>query len=154
MDRQLLASKIDIEFSPAGLTAEEQSVVSAGFHSHSEEQGAPEYKKDRAKWLALDEGRNIAGILTAKILWDWMYIDELWVSPEARSQGLGQRLMQLAEEFARSQDLQGLWLWTQSWQAEGFYRRLGFSEFTRFDNFPKGHSRIGFRKVLTRGRQN
>ena len=46
--------------------------------------------------------------------------------------------MQLAEEFAVSQSLQGLWLWTQSWQAEGFYRQPGYSQFTRFDNFPGG----------------
>jgi hypothetical protein len=57
--------------------------------------------------------------------------------------------MQLAEEFAISQSLQGLWLWTQSWQAEGFYKQLGYSQFTRFDNFPRGHWRIGFRKKLT-----
>lgn len=139
---------MDIEFSPGGLTAAEQSVVSAGFHSHSEEQAAPEYRKERAKWLAFDERRNLMGVLTAEMLWGWMYIDELWVSPDARGQGLGRRLMQLAEEHARSQDLRGLWLWTQSWQAEGFYRQLGFSEFTRFDDFPEGHSRIGFRKVL------
>ena len=148
MDRQLPASKMDIEFSPGALTADEQSIVSAGFQSHSEEQAAPDYKKEHVKWLAFDERRDLKGVLTAETLWDWMYIDEVWVSPEARGQGLGRRLMQLAEEFARSQDLQGLWLWTQSWQAEGFYRQLGFSEFTRFDNFPVGHARIGFRKVL------
>lgn len=57
--------------------------------------------------------------------------------------------MQLAEEFAISQSLQGLWLWTQSWQAEGFYRQLGYSQFTRFDNFPRRNWRIGFRKKFT-----
>ena len=56
--------------------------------------------------------------------------------------------MQLAEEFAAGAALQGIWLWTQSWQADGFYRQLGYSELTRFDDFPKGHSRIGFRKNL------
>ena len=80
-----------------------------------------------------------------------MYIDELWVSPASRGGGLGRQLMELAEEFARAQRLQGIWLWTQSWQAEGFYRQLGYSEFTRFDEFPKGHSRIGFRKPLNSG---
>ena len=68
------------------------------------EQSAPEYKKERIKWLA--------------------------------------------EELAVSQDLQGLWLWTQSGQAEGFYRQLGYREFARFDHFPKRHSRIGYRKIL------
>jgi|GEM_PF-4997429 len=43
---------------------------------------------------------------------------------------------------------QGIWLWTQSWQAEGFYMQLDHSQFTRFDILPKGHSRTGFRKKL------
>ena len=140
---------MDIEFRRGNLTSAEQSVVSEGFHAHAKEQDAPEYKKDRVKWLAFDERKDIRAILTADIMWDWVYVDELWVSPTSRGEGLGQQLMQLAEEFAISQSLQGIWLWTQSWQAEGFYRQLGYSQFTRFDNFPKGHSRIGFRKKLT-----
>ena len=140
---------MDIEFLREGLTSSEQSVVSEGFRRHSEELGAPEYKKDRVKWIASDERKDIPAVLTADILWDWVYIDELWIFPKLRGEGLGRQLMQLAEEFAVSQRLQGIWLWTQSWQAEGFYRQLGYSQFTRFDNFPKGHSRIGFRKLLT-----
>jgi hypothetical protein len=56
--------------------------------------------------------------------------------------------MALAEEFAAAEKLQGIWLWTQSWQAEGFYRKLDYVEFTRFENFPRGHYRIGFRKTM------
>ena len=78
-----------------------------------------------------------------------MYIDELWVSPMHRGEGLGSKLMDLAQEFAIDRRLQGVCLWTQSWQGERFYQALGYTEFTRFDDFPKGHSRIGFRKSLT-----
>ena len=141
---------VNIEFCRGDLTSSEQSVVSAGFHADTEERNAPEYKKERVKWLAFDEGNDVSAILTADILWDWTYIDELWIAPELRGEGLGRQMMQLAEEFAVSQGLQGIWLWTQNWQAEGFYRRLGYSQFTRFDNFPKGHSRIGFRKILAK----
>lgn len=116
---------------------------------HNNEQGAPEYKKDRVKWLASDERDRVHAVLTADILWDWIYIDELWIAKESRGEGLGRKLMRLVEEFAISQSLQGIWLWTQSWQAEGFYRKLGYDEFTRFDDFPKGYSRIGFRKKLS-----
>ena len=138
-----------IEFRRGDLTSSERSVVTEGFHRHSEEQDAPEYRKVRVKWLAFDDRDDISAVLTADILWDWIYIDELWVSHKLRGEGLGRQLMQLAEEFAVSQGLQGIWLWTQSWQAEGFYRQLGYRQFTRFDDFPKGHSRIGFRKKLT-----
>ena len=139
---------MNIEFHRGDLTPSEQSLVSEGFRADTDEQDAPDYEKQRVKWLALDKQEGIGAVLTADILWDWIYIDELWVSPELRGEGLGRKLMQLAEEFATVQGLQGIWLWTQSWQAEGFYRQLGYSQFTRFDDFPKGHSRIGFRKTL------
>jgi GNAT superfamily N-acetyltransferase len=140
---------VEIKFHRGNLTSSEQSVVSQGFYAHTLEQDAPEYMKERVKWLALDERDDIKAALTADILWDWIYIDELWICPELRGEGLGRRLMHLAEEFAISHKIQGIWLWTQSWQADGFYRHLGYSQFTRFDDFPKGHSRIGFRKKMT-----
>lgn len=122
--------------------------MSDGFRQHGDETGGPEYRKEHVNWIANDEQDAIKAVLTADILWDWIYIDELWVSPESRGNGLGRKLMLLAEDFAESEKLQGIWLWTQSWQAEGFYARLGYDEFTRFDDFPKGHSRIGYRKRL------
>lgn len=144
-----LTFKATIEFFEEGLTSSEQAAVSEGFGRHSNEQDAPEYQKDRVKWLATDERNTLRAVLTADILWDWIYVDELWVSPESRGCGLGRKLMLRAEELAKSRGLQGIWLWTQSWQADGFYRQLGYSEFTRFDDFPRGHSRIGFRKKLS-----
>ena len=123
-------------------------MVSDGFRGHSEELGAPDYEKEHLKWLAFDDRKEICAVLTANILWDWMYVDELWVAPVLRGTGVGRQLMQLAEQFGISRGLQGIWLWTQSWQAEGFYERLGYSEFTRFEDFPEGYSRIGFRKKL------
>ena len=122
--------------------------MSDGFRQHGDETGGPEYSKEHVKWIANDEQDAIKAVLTADILWDWIYIDELWVSPWSRGNGLGRKLMLLAEDFAKSEKLQGIWLWTQSWQAEGFYTRLGYDEFTRFDDFPKGYSRISYRKRL------
>ena len=140
---------MNIEFRRGGLTVSEQSLVSDGFHAHSEELDAPQYQKEHVSWLAHDERNDIRAVLTADILWDWMYINELWVCPDSRGEGLGRRLMQSAEDLAGAQNLAGIWLWTQSWQAEGFYTRLGYSEFTRFDDFPRGHTRTGFRKKLS-----
>ena len=139
---------MNIELCRTELTATEQAVVSEGFRAQTEELKVPEYVKERVKWLGRDERNEVRAILTAEILWDWLYVDELWVCAGLRGTGIGRQLMQLAEEFAVTQEFCGIWLWTQSWQAEGFYRQLGYSEFTRFDDFPRGHSRIGFRKRL------
>lgn len=122
--------------------------MSEGFNSHSEAVDAPAYAKRRLSWLIESDDATPIAVLTADWLWDWLYIDELWVDAAFRGQRFGEQLMAHAETFAAEQDLQGLWLWTQSWQAEGFYQKLGYSEFTRFENFPRGHTRIGFRKFV------
>jgi len=137
-----------IEFEQGPMSPSEQSLVSEGFRAHSAENNGPAYRKQQARWLVFDEQGSLRGVLAADILWDWVYVDELWISKESRGNGIGRQLMQRAEQFASSEGLQGIWLWTQSWQAEGFYKRLGYREFTRFDNFPRGYARIGFRKTL------
>ena len=137
------------EFSRSALTEAEQAVVAEGFRAHTDELGAPHYEKQRLKWICRDDQGELRAVLTADVLWDWVYIDELWVSSELRGQGVGKNLVSRVEQYAMSEKLKGIWLWTQSWQAVDFYSKLGFVEFARFDDFPRGHIRVGFRKELT-----
>jgi len=46
-----------------------------------------------------------------------------------RGQGIGERLMPMAEEVAQKKHCTGIWLETFSFQAPGFYQKLGYSEF-------------------------
>ncbi|WP_394204734.1 GNAT family N-acetyltransferase [Shewanella waksmanii] len=140
----------NIKFSPGKLDSEIKLQLSAGFERHSQAQQAPDYECDWLNWTLVDEQGKLIAALTGQLLWDWLYIDELWVDEVGRGTGIGKQLMQTAESYAIEQQLSGLWLWTQSWQAPGFYLSLGYSEFTRFEDFPKGYSRIGLRKPLGR----
>lgn len=124
-------------------------IVTDGFIKHSNDASSPSYSKERFNWLAYGAEGALVGALTCDMLWDWLYVDELWVQEQYRGQGVGRYLMLQAEEFAKNRNIIGLWLWTQSWQAESFYQKLGYKEFTRFNDFPRGHSRIGFRKELS-----
>ncbi|CAH0530315.1 GNAT family N-acetyltransferase [Vibrio hippocampi] len=137
-----------IEFSSGELDSQLQQQLSAGFDHHSQFQQAPSYEKQQLNWMLQDSQGKLIAALTSHLLWDWLYIDELWVDDACRGKGMGKKLMQHAEQYARKEKLAGLWLWTQSWQAPTFYQSLGFVEFSRFDNFPKGHYRIGLRKTL------
>lgn len=137
-----------IEFRSGNLTPEEQTIVNAGFARHAIDHAAPPLEKTSINWTVYDE-QNLIGVLTAEILWDWMYIDELWINENFRGQGFGKTLMQQAEDYAISQQLVGLWLWTHSWQAPDFYQQIGFQPFAHFEDFPRGHERIGFRKRLS-----
>jgi GNAT superfamily N-acetyltransferase len=139
---------IRIHHTHGDLSAHDQGAINAGFTRHTAEVAAPPYKKERLNWLARDSSNSLVGAVTADLLWDWIYIDELWTAESHRGTGLGRRLMETAEEFATSRALTGIWLWTQSWQAADFYRHLGYAEFARFDDFPRGHTRVGFRKMI------
>ena len=140
---------IKVKFSRGNLNNSQQQIVTAGFVRHTNECTAPAFQKERINWLAYDDAEVLVGVLTADLLWDWLYIDELWVDESCRGTGLGKKLMGTAEDYAISHCLTGLWLWTQSWQAASFYDRLGYKEFTRFTDFPKGHYRIGLRKQIS-----
>lgn len=75
---------MDIEFRERNLSTLEQDVVALGFIAHSEEQHTPQYNKERVSCLVRDGRGDIAAVLTADTLWDWIYIDEFWVSSERR----------------------------------------------------------------------
>ena len=142
---------MEVKFLNGFLNESLQQRIKDGFTSHTNEVSAPQYQKDRVNWLVNGDNNLLIGVLTADLLWDWVYIDELWVDKNYRNLGIATNLMNTAEEYAISQKMTGLWLWTQSWQAAEFYEQLGYVEFARFDDFPKGHQRIGFRKLMKPG---
>ncbi len=78
----------------------------------------------------------------------WAYIDLLWVAEDLRGQGLGQLYMQKAEEEAVRRKCHSAFLWTQDYEAPGFYEKLGYKRFVTFEDFIPGHQRIGFMKRL------
>jgi len=65
-----------------------------------------------------------------------------------RGAGLGRRLIKQAEEEAVRRGCRGVWLDTFSWQARGFYEKLGYSVFGTIDDYPPGHQRFFLKKVI------
>ncbi|MEP6659676.1 MAG: GNAT family N-acetyltransferase [Acidimicrobiales bacterium] len=92
-------------------------------------------------------GRVIAGISgftwggTAKIV-------NLWVDQPRRGEGLGSRLVLVAEQVARDRGCANVVLDTHTFQAPELYRRLGYTEVGQFDDFPVGHGQVMFQKRL------
>lgn len=145
------AITIATEPTKGGLSIAEQAIIAAGFARHTSNHSAPPFERKRLVWRAHHRDGTLIGVATADLLWDWIYVDELWVDERCRGSGVGKDLLERVEQYARSREISGIWLWTQSWQAEAFYRHGGYVEFTRFEDFPKGYSRIGFRKDLRMG---
>ncbi|WP_244642498.1 N-acetyltransferase [Phyllobacterium sp. 628] len=77
-----------------------------------------------------------------------MFVDWLWVRPSSRKTGLGTRLLEKAEAVARERGCLGAHLETFTFQAPDFYRRFGYEEFGRIDNYPPGHATIWMKKTF------
>lgn len=102
-------------------------------------------------FLIKDDSGAVVGGLSGRMLFDWLFV-ELLVVPEAlRGSGIGKKLMQQAEDFARAEGLAGMWLDTFSFQARPFYEKLGFSVFGTLDNHPRGGQRYFLAKSFEPG---
>jgi GNAT superfamily N-acetyltransferase len=83
--------------------------------------------------------------------WTWGgcgYIDLLWVRDDQRGCGLGTKLLAAAETEIRRRGCDRVALSTHSFQAPGFYARLGYTECGRTPGYPHGHDDIHLIKQL------
>ncbi len=71
----------------------------------------------------------------------------LWVDEHLRGQGIGEKILTAIENEARDRGASRAMLYTYTWQAENFYRRMGYIEFSRF-TYPDGPERIDMKKEL------
>ena len=98
--------------------------------------------------ITLREGKKIVGGLTGSSWMGWFFIDILWIDEKHRRRGFGTSLMEKAETEARKHGNRNAFLNSFSFQAPGFYRKLGYREFGKLKDFPVGHSRHWFSKAL------
>jgi GNAT superfamily N-acetyltransferase len=107
------------------------------------------YRHDPAEFaLALVIDGQMAGGLIGDTNWSWLHISVLAVEPRHRGQGHGRALMQRAEALARERGCTGTWVDTFSFQAPGFYERLGYRQFGELPSYPDEHRRIFYSKRL------
>jgi len=99
--------------------------------------------------LALhDEAGDVQGGLWGHTAYGWLFVQLLVVPEGQRRGGLGRTLMQRAEAEALQRGCHGAWLDTHTFQARGFYEKLGYTAFGQLDDYPAGQARIFFRKRL------
>jgi len=94
-----------------------------------------------------EKSRIVAG-LAGETYCGWLFVKYLWVSEGLRGRGVGRELMVRAEARARERGCHSAWLDTFSFQARGFYEKLGYQEFGRLD-YPPDHHKHFLRKRLT-----
>src|SRR3989338_8222104 len=83
------------------------------------------------------EKKIIAGF-EGSTYWGWLNIRLLWVSKDLRG-----------EEIAKERKCFSAVVDTFSFQARGFYEKLGYKIFGKLDDFPPGETRYYLSKQLT-----
>jgi GNAT superfamily N-acetyltransferase len=91
----------------------------------------------------------IVGGLHGATMFSYLWIDLLFVPESMRGIGIGRKLMMQAEAEALRRGCNGVTLDTFSFQARGFYERLGYQVFGILDDCPPGHSRFYLTKRLS-----
>jgi GNAT superfamily N-acetyltransferase len=95
-----------------------------------------------------DERGTVLGGALGHVWGGWLDLDALWVSELYRGQGYGQKLLDAAEEEARSQGCYGVYLTTFSFQARPFYEKLGYEVIADIPDYPHGYSYHVLKKTL------
>ena len=106
---------------------------------------------DDGRWLGVfhrdDAGSIVAG--AAGLTWGGTCeLRQVWVETSARGRGLGRRLMAEVEAEAVRRRCGQIVLSTYSFQAPGFYRKLGFEVVAEIPDNPRGHAHLVLRKRL------
>ncbi|WP_300111626.1 GNAT family N-acetyltransferase [Sphingobium sp.] len=126
---------------------EDRDAVIAPLRAYNIDRAGDPRTRPVAILLTDDAGQHVGG-LWGKRSYDWMFIEFLAIPEAHRGADHGTALMRRAEELARAQDCIGIWLDTYSFQARGFYEKMGFSLCGEIADHPVGEKRFFLSKRL------
>ena len=88
------------------------------------------------------------GGLWGRTVYDWLFVELLFVPDALRGRGVGSEVMKRAEDEALTRGCHSAWLDTFEFQARGFYERLGYICFAELRDYPAGVTRYFMKKAL------
>lgn len=92
-------------------------------------------------------GKLIGGIY-AELTWGWCCIELLWIDESYRGNDLASQLITKIEQYAKVEGINNLKLETASFQALGFYQKMGFELYATLEDFPLGHNNYYLKKLV------
>jgi GNAT superfamily N-acetyltransferase len=115
--------------------------------AYNDSQAGPSENRPLAV-LVQDSTGAVVGGLWGYTAYGWLFTHLLFVPASLRGQGMGSRLMQIAETEAATRGCHGAWLDTFEFQARAFYERIGYTCFGELPSYPAGFSRFFMKKEL------
>jgi GNAT superfamily N-acetyltransferase len=124
-----------------------RAIIGEPLRAYNDEAGPPTEPQPVAI-LVHDENGTPVGGLYGRSFYDWLFVEWLAIPREMRGRDVGTALMRRAEDLARERGCLGLYLDTFSFQARGFYEKLGYTVFGTLDDHPRGGARYFMSKRL------
>ena len=110
-----------------------------------------EFVPDDFEFLSVycrDTENNIIGGLTGKTYWNFLEVGFLWVHQNERNSRIASELLNLAEVEAKQRGCEFSMLDTYEFQALGFYKKQGYSEFGRLHGYCGKYERYYLKKTI------
>lgn len=140
--QQLQLSILTEENSP------EATEILSGLRHYNASHAGPTVKEHLTLAYKNQDGKVIAGLI-GHSSWDWFFTSILWVDESYRGQKLGFHLLSETQKIAAARGCKGMHLDTFSFQAPGFYEKLGFIKFGELADCPiPGMTRFFYKKTF------
>ncbi|MBC2254481.1 GNAT family N-acetyltransferase [Listeria ivanovii] len=130
---------------------EVESKVVEGLLDHKRRLGFDIPKSDATyvSFAILNDALEMVGGVTAKMSYGELYVSLLSVDESQQGSGLGTALMNEIEAYGKTHHCHHISLTTFSYQAPEFYKKCGYTELGRIQDFPlKGEEKYFFVKYL------
>ena len=124
------------------------AVIERGLALYNRDQAGYSDSRPLAVFVSDPETREVIGGALGRTSLGLCFIDLVFLPESVRGKDVGRRMMHEAEDEARRRSCRSVVLYTISFQAPGFYERLGYRRFGAIDCDPPGTSRIFFVKEL------
>lgn len=122
------------------LTESEIGLIRQRMAEYNREQTNGEYDKPGIEInlvLKDSEGKVAGGVSASTQLWV-MYLEALWVADAYGKHGYGRDLVLAAEHVGFENGCMTSHTWTLSFQAPGFYQKIGYEVLGVYDGYPDG----------------
>ena len=98
-------------------------------------------------YLEDEEGNLVAGMV-AETFGNWLEIEYLYVGDDLRGQGIGSKILEMAENESRNRGCKYSFVDTFNFQAPKFYKKHGYKEVFALKEYPYTGERYYYTKEL------
>lgn len=126
-----------------------ESIIEEGLAGYNAVKAGYSDARPLAVLICHSASREILGGLIGRTSLGLFFIDLIFLPDHLRGHGLGSKVMAAAEAEAKRRGCSAAVLYTITFQAPGFYERLGYQVLGRIECRPPGHSRVCMTKSLS-----